>query len=232
MRRFGTVARASISSGGNNGPLLRAFNPTQKLYEESIRNPKNSIIVGVGPAGTGKTFIPCSVAADMLAKKKIRKILITRPAVSVDESHGFLPGDIESKMMPYMRPNYDCLQQNGVSNDAIRAHLRNDIIEICPLSYIRGRTFSDCFLLADETQNATVNQMKMLLTRIGQNCKVVLTGDLSQSDLVAKQNGLSDLLERIADVGADESCIDVVRFHDADVVRSRAVFEVLKLYRS
>jgi phosphate starvation-inducible PhoH-like protein len=120
-----------------------------------------------------------------------------------------------------------------VSNETIRTYLKNDIIEICPLSYIRGRTFSDCFLLADETQNCTINQMKMLLTRIGNNCKVVMTGDTSQSDLPTTVNGLSDLLERI-DLqfeSSDESCIDLIRFQDTDVVRSKVVKEILKLYK-
>ena len=215
----------------------------QRRYEESIRSPLNSIIVGVGPAGTGKTYIPCSIAAEMLVKKKIKKILITRPAVNVDESHGFLPGDIESKMMPYMKPIYDCLNKSGVSNDLIRSYIKNGIIEICPLSYIRGRTFSDCFLLADETQNCTVNHVKTLLTRIGENCKVVMTGDTSQSDLPTPVNGLSDLIERIDIQIADslddafaenayESCIDLIRFTDSDVVRSKTVREVLKLYNN
>ena len=215
----------------------------QRRYEESIRSPLNSIIVGVGPAGTGKTYIPCSIAAEMLIKKKIKKILITRPAVNVDESHGFLPGDIESKMMPYMKPIYDCLNKSGVSNDLIRSYIKNGIIEICPLSYIRGRTFSDCFLLADETQNCTVNHVKTLLTRIGENCKVVMTGDTSQSDLPTPVNGLSDLIERIDIQIADslddafaenayESCIDLIRFTDSDVVRSKTVREVLKLYNN
>jgi phosphate starvation-inducible PhoH-like protein len=190
--------------------------------------------VGVGPAGTGKTYIPCSIAAEMLIKKKIKKILITRPAVNVDESHGFLPGDIESKMMPYMKPIYDCFVKSGVSKETIRTYLKNEIIEICPLSYIRGRTFSDCFLLADETQNCTINQMKMLLTRIGQNCKVVMTGDTSQSDLPTAANGLADLIERLEVhfESSDESCIDLVRFHDTDVVRSKVVREILKLYEN
>ena len=218
--------------------VMRSLNPAQKRYEAAIRNPGNGIIVGVGPAGTGKTFVPCAVAAELFLTKKIRKILITRPAVNADESHGFLPGDIESKMMPYMRPIYDCLVQSGVTTAEIRAHLKNEVIEICPLSYTRGRTFSDCFVIADETQNTTPNQMKMLLTRIGSNCKMVLTGDPTQSDIWTspdhyerKKNGLVDLLDRVAEKGAAaSSCIEVVEFGDADVVRSRVVQEVLKLY--
>jgi phosphate starvation-inducible PhoH-like protein len=216
--------------------VMRALNPAQQRYEAAIRDPDNGIIVGVGPAGTGKTFVPCAVAAELFLTKKIRKILITRPAVNADESHGFLPGDIESKMMPYMRPIYDCLVQSGVTTAEIRAHLKNEVIEICPLSYTRGRTFSDCFVIADETQNTTPNQMKMLLTRIGSNCKMVLTGDPSQSDISPcqhKKNGLVDLLDRIVErdaAGGRASCIEVVEFGDADVVRSRVVQEVLQLY--
>lgn len=210
--------------------VMRALNPAQKRYEAAIRDAANSVIVGVGPAGTGKTFVPCAVATEMFLTKKIRKILITRPAVNVDESHGFLPGDIESKMLPYMRPIYDCLTKSGLTMGDIRGHLKNEEIEICPLSYTRGRTFSDCFVIADETQNTTPNQMKMLLTRIGGNCKMVLTGDPSQSDIwQSGKNGLVDFLERYScTVG---STIEVVEFDDADVVRSRVVTEVLKLYK-
>ena len=173
------------------------FSINQQRYNESIRNHNNNIVIGVGPAGTGKTYIPCIIAVEMLIKKKINKILITRPAVNVGESHGFLPGDIENKMMPYMKPIYDCFIKSGVSNDMIRSYLKNEIIEICPLSYIRGRTFSNCFLIADEIQNSTISQTKMLLTRIGENCKVVMTGDPDQSDLPMAANGLTDLIERI-----------------------------------
>ena len=213
--------------------VMRALNPTQLKYETAIRNGNNKVIVGVGPAGTGKTFVPCAVAAEMFLTKRVRKILITRPAVNVDESHGFLPGDIESKMMPYMRPIYDCLSNSGLTISDIRAHLKNEEIEICPLSYTRGRTFSDCFVIADETQNMTPNQMKMLLTRIGGNCKMVMTGDPSQSDIwQSGKNGLVDFLERFEQTEIlHDSCIEVVQFKDDDVVRSRVVNEVLKIYR-
>ena len=209
------------------------YTAQQARYFDAIRNVNNHLILGVGPAGTGKTSIPCTIAADMLAKKQIKKILITRPAVCADESHGYLPGNIDSKMLPYMLPIYDCFTKAGISNDVLRAHLVSQTIEICPFSYIRGRTFSNCFLLADETQNCTPNQIKMLLTRAGENCKMVLTGDPDQSDLPeAQENGLSDLLGRIAGKfeEGDESLFDVIHFGQEDIVRSKIVRRVLELY--
>jgi phosphate starvation-inducible PhoH-like protein len=211
---------------------IQTHTTSQNKYEASIRDPRNSVIIGHGPAGTGKTYVPCKIAIEMLQKKEISKILITRPAVCVDESHGYLPGDIESKMMPYMRPIYDCFQKS-ISPETLRLYLKNEVIEICPLSYIRGRTFSDCFLLADEMQNSTSIQTKTLLTRIGENCKVVLTGDLSQSDLKTPMNGLADILDRIEEqyFETDECCIDVIKFENNDVLRSKIVMDILELYK-
>lgn len=212
--------------------MLR-YTANQIRYQETIKNANNNLILGVGPAGTGKTSIPCAIAAEMLSKKLIKKILITRPAVCADESHGYLPGNIDSKMLPYMLPIYDCFVKAGISNDVLRAHLMSKTIEICPFSYIRGRTFSNCFLLADETQNCTPNQMKMLLTRVGENCKMVLTGDPDQSDLVHGTNGLADLMRRIEHrfESSDEVCISVVKLGEQDVMRSQIVRQVLELYR-
>lgn len=225
-----------LSNSYNLAHMARAqplnLSSSQYRYEASIRDPRNRVIIGHGPAGTGKTYTPCKIAIEMLQKKEISKILITRPAVCVDESHGYLPGDIESKMLPYMRPIYDSFQKS-ISPETLRQYLKNEIIEICPLSYIRGRTFSDCFLLADETQNCTVGQMKMMLTRIGENCKVVLTGDLSQSDLQTPHNGLADILDRIEEqyMEQDECCIDVIKFENGDVMRSKIVMDILELYK-
>lgn len=213
--------------------IMSTLTSTQMRYNASIRNRRNPITIGTGPAGTGKTTIPCIVAAEMLSKREIKKILITRPAICADENHGFLPGTIESKMTPYLLPIFDCFNQAGINNDTIRAHLITKTIEICPFSFIRGRTFTNCFLLADETQNTTPNQMKMLLTRVGENCKMVLTGDLDQSDLPGPVNGLGDLVRRITNQFeySDESCIDLVRMGHDDVRRSKIVSEVLKLYQ-
>ena len=211
--------------------INQTFN--QLRYSASIRNPFNNVIIGVGPAGTGKTSIPCAVAVEMLAKKQIKKVLITRPAVCADENHGFLPGNIDSKMLPYVIPIYDSFNKHGMSHETLRSHLLTKTIEICPLSYIRGRTFSNCFLLADEAQNCTINQMKLLLTRIGENCKTVITGDLDQSDLVGP-NGLKDLLDRLDNrfETCDETCIDVIKMGQEDVMRSKVVREILELYKN
>ena len=221
-----------IPESKSTDAVVRVLNATQQRYESAIRNATNKVIVGVGPAGTGKTFVPCAVAVEMFLTKKIQKIMITRPAVNVDESHGFLPGDIESKMMPYMRPIYDCFAKSGLTAADMRGYLKNEELEICPLSYTRGRTFSDCFVIADETQNTTPNQMKMLLTRIGSNCKMVMTGDPSQSDIwQSGKNGLVDFLERYESKRGRDSCIEIITFDDTDVVRSHAVNEVLEIYK-
>lgn len=215
--------------------MLR-YTANQIKYQDTIRNVNNKLIIGVGPAGTGKTSIPCAIAADMLAKKQIKKILITRPAVCAEESHGYLPGNIDSKMLPYMLPIYDCFTKAGISNEVLRNHLVSRTIEICPFSYIRGRTFSNCFLIADETQNCTPNQIKMLLTRVGENCKMVMTGDPDQSDLPRSlgENGLNDLLRRISNQfeTSDETCFNVVKFEQDDIMRSKIVRQVIELYKS
>jgi phosphate starvation-inducible PhoH-like protein len=204
----------------------------QQRYSDYIRRPDSKIVIGVGAAGSGKTYIPCAIGIEHLINKKVSKILITRPAVSLDEEHGFLPGKLEDKMLPYMKPIYDCFLKY-VSMDTLRSYLKNETIEICPLSFIRGRTFENCFMIADETQNTTISQMRTLLTRIGEDCKVVVTGDLSQTDLPrSPMNGLADLLDRRDKLfeTSDESCIDVVHFGDRDVVRSEIVKKVIHMY--
>ena len=206
------------------------------LYTDLVNksHTHNPIVIGVGQAGSGKTHIACKAAINKLVKKEVKKLIITRPAVCLDESHGFLPGDMHSKMLPYLKPIYDSFLEH-VSMETLKAHIRNEVIEICPFSYLRGRTFNNCYIIADETQNTTKNQMQTLLTRIGKQCKIVITGDLSQSDLKLGQfdkNGLADLLERCEKQFeySDELCIDIVKFTDQDVLRSEIVQKIIKLY--
>ena len=230
---------------------LKLLSPNQTRYSELIHTSINSggsscnsgIIIGVGCSGSGKTTIPVTIAAEKLMANKISKIIITRPNITVDESHGYLPGSIEQKMLPFLKPIYDCFLE-FMTMDKMKSYLKSETIEICPFSYIRGRTFSDSFILADETQNTTISQMKTLLTRIGENSTIVLTGDLTQSDLcngqngqngrssTCKANGLSDILQRIEKQfeTSDESCISVVEFTEEDIVRSELVKKIVKLY--
>jgi phosphate starvation-inducible PhoH-like protein len=226
------IAKTQLSSTMRFVGHLAQMTPNQQRYADLIRHPDNKIVIGVGAAGSGKTYIPCTAGIEHLVNKKVSKILITRPAVSLDEQHGFLPGTLEDKMLPYMKPIYDCFLKY-ISMDTLRSHLKNETIEICPLSYIRGRTFESCFMIADETQNTTINQMRTLLTRIGEDCKVVITGDLSQSDLpIVPMNGLADLLNRCDKLFevSDENCIDVVHFGESDVVRSAIVKKIIHMY--
>jgi phosphate starvation-inducible PhoH-like protein len=204
---------------------------SQRLYYDCIIKKPSNVIVGVGPAGVGKTFIPTSIAAEKLLKGEISRIVITRPIITLDENPGFLPGDIKQKMLPFLKPIYDILLQY-MSTDRMRTYLKNENIEICPFSYMRGRTLSNCFIIADETQNTTTNQMKTLLTRIGENSTIVVTGDITQSDLCKTNNGLKDLLFRIEKqfLTQDESCIDLIKFGEEDVVRSEIVKKIMHLY--
>lgn len=211
---------------------------TQKhaRYSELVNKPNvhNPVVVCVGSAGSGKTYIACKAGIQKLLKKEVKKIIITRPAVCVDEQHGYIPGDINSKMLPYLKPIYDSFL-DYVTMDTLKSHIKNEVIEICPFSFLRGRTFKNCFIVADETQNTTKNQMQTLLTRIGENCKTVITGDITQSDLklgYGEKNGLVDLLDRCERQFelSDEVCIDIVRFSEDDVIRSELVKKIIMLY--
>ena len=187
-------------------------------YERSLRDQKgNSVVIGVGPPGCGKTQIACNVAIQSLMAKKISTIVITRPAVTVDEDLGFLPGKITDKMLPYMAPIFDAFR-NHINADKLNALLKSGKIVVGALSFIRGTTYKDCVLIADEMQNSTEKQMKTLLTRAGDNCNMVLTGDLDQSD-IRGLNGLQDLISRIDREFnvSDESVFQVVQFEEGDI---------------
>lgn len=203
-------------------------NISQERYLEMLRNPRKSIIFAIGPAGTGKTMIGVQYAIKQLKEGVVNKIIITRPAVSVDEEHGFLPGDLNQKMEPWTRPIFDVFKEYYHPRE-LTSMLENGIIEISPLAYMRGRTFKEAFIVADEMQNATPSQMKMLLTRIGEGSRMVVTGDLQQADR-PQHNGLLDFVDRIK-AHTGHKMIDVSWFQTKDIERHPAVSEVLSIYR-
>ena len=186
-----------------------------------------NIVFAIGPAGTGKTLISTLMGIKQLKANKINKLVVTRPAVSVDEQHGFLPGTLQEKMAPWTRPIFDVFEEY-YTPDQIEYMLNDNKIEIAPLAYMRGRTFKDSYIIADEMQNATDNQMKMLLTRIGEGSKLVVTGDLNQHERGYESNGLKCFMERLQTAQSDR--IKMVRFNNKDIERHPVVTEVLRLY--
>ena len=187
-----------------------------------------NIVFAVGPAGTGKTLISTLAGLKLLKSNKINKFVVTRPAVSVDEQHGFLPGTLVEKMAPWTRPIFDLFEEY-YSPEQIEFMVNDNKLEVAPLAYMRGRTFKDSWIIADEMQNATDNQMKMLLTRIGDGSKLVVTGDLDQHDRGFESNGLKCFIQRLIDQGSDR--IKLVQFEKGDVERHPIVAEVLKIIR-
>ena len=207
--------------------LLTPKTPGQLKYVEALRNYQKPIVVATGPAGSGKTLFACQEAVERLGRRQVDKVILTRPLVAADEELGYLPGTLERKMDPWTRPMFDILG-NYFSNSRIKQLVKDKVIEIAPLAYMRGRTFDGCFVVADEMQNTTPNQMKMLLTRIGEGSKMVVTGDLEQCDLRDGIGGLSDLFPRMED-GVLEYIEHVILEAD-DIQRHPAVKEVLGLY--
>jgi len=186
----------------------------------------NDIVVGIGPAGTGKTYLAVAAAVDALSRKRVRRIVLARPAVEAGESLGFLPGDMQAKVDPYLRPLYDALE-DMMPQERVQKALETRTIEIAPLAYMRGRTLADAFVILDEAQNATNAQMKMFLTRLGVNSKVVITGDKTQIDLPRREESGLVQVERVLD-GIEG--IAFFYFNDADVVRHRLVRDIIKAY--
>ena len=201
-------------------------NKNQESYMLKLLDRGKDIVFGIGPAGTGKTLIAVQVAVKLFKEGVIDKIIVTRPAVSVDEDLGFLPGTLEQKMAPWTRPIFDVLREYFTARE-LSGMIDEGIIEISPLAYMRGRTFKKSFILADEMQNATPNQMKMLLTRIGIGSRMVVTGDLHQADRIS-DNGLVKFVEYLDD--KQLSRLDIVRFAKGDIERHEAVREVLEVY--
>lgn len=206
---------------------LHARNPNQKLYLQKLQDEQKSIVFAIGPAGTGKTMLAVQHGIKLFQEGIVDKIVVTRPAVSVDEDLGFLPGDLNEKMAPWTRPIFDVFGEYYQQKD-IAKMLEEGVIEISPLAYMRGRTFKNAYIVADEMQNATVNQMKMLLTRLGEGSKMVVTGDLAQADRLS-DNGLIDFCNLIERRGGLQH-LDIVRFDARDIERHDAVKEVLSIY--
>lgn len=203
-------------------------NRAQETYFTKLKDPSKTMIFAIGPAGTGKTLLATQTAVQLLKNKDIEKIIVTRPAVSVDEQHGFLPGTLEKKMEPWTRPIFDVFAEYYYAKE-IQHMLIEGIIEVSPLAYMRGRTFKNAFILADEMQNATPNQMKMLLTRIGENSRMVITGDLKQADRL-EDNGLIEFVNLLNNTNYDLNHVDIVNFSQKDIERHPAVKEILGIY--
>jgi phosphate starvation-inducible PhoH-like protein len=206
---------------------IQARNANQKLYLSKLYAESTSIVLAIGPAGTGKTMLAVQFGIKQFQEGLVDKIVVTRPAVSVDEDLGFLPGDLNEKMAPWTRPIFDVLGEYYQAKD-IAKMLEEGVIEISPLAYMRGRTFKNAYIIADEMQNATVNQMKMLLTRLGEGSKMVVTGDLAQADRLS-DNGLIDFCNLLEQKEYLEH-IDIIRFDTKDIERHNAVKEVLAVY--
>jgi phosphate starvation-inducible PhoH-like protein len=204
--------------------IIQPKTPGQAEYLGLIA--ENDIVVGIGPAGTGKTYLAVAAAVDALARKRVRRIILARPAVEAGESLGFLPGDMQAKVDPYLRPLYDALE-DMMPVERMQKALETRTIEIAPLAYMRGRTLADAFVILDEAQNATAAQMKMFLTRLGVNSKTVVTGDKTQIDLPKREESGLMQVERIL------TGIDGIAFHylsETDVIRHRLVREIIKAY--
>lgn len=205
---------------------VRARTDGQSRYVDAIRH--HELCVCVGPAGTGKTYLAVAAALEALRSKRIKRIVLVRPAVEAGEKLGFLPGDLQAKVHPYLRPLLDALREM-LDYHHVRTYLENDIIEIAPLAYMRGRTLNESFIILDEGQNTTIPQMQMFLTRMGEGSRIVVTGDLSQVDLPNQvANGLEDAVHRLANIEG----VAIVRMQKTDIVRHRLVQAIVKAYES
>jgi phosphate starvation-inducible protein PhoH and related proteins len=202
-------------------------NDSQEIYNTLLRQKSKKIVVATGPAGTGKTLFATEWGVKNFLLGTYEKLIFTRPSVSVDEDLGYLPGTLEEKMAPWVRPIYDILY-NFISPKEVTVLLEEKIIEIAPLGYMRGRTFKNCWIVADEMQNSTTSQMKMLLTRLGENSRLVITGDLEQYDRPNELNGLEDFLQKFR--GKRSSSITSFEFQRSDIQREEVVKEVLDIY--
>jgi len=226
QQKFDNVVNINSFNSKQKQVTILPRNKNQEHYVLKLLDPSKDIVFGIGPAGTGKTLLAVQVAVKMFKAGEVDKIIVTRPAVSVDEDLGFLPGTLEQKMAPWTRPIFDVLREYFDARQ-IEGMIEEGIIEIAPLAYMRGRTFKRAFILADEMQNATPNQMKMLLTRLGEESRMAVTGDLAQADRL-KDNGLIDFIGLLEN--NNRSRLDIVRFEQGDIERHEAVKEVLHIY--
>ncbi len=206
------------------GRMVRARSAGQAQYMEAIRN--NSIVFCIGPAGTGKTYLAVAMAVAALKEGSVRKLVLVRPAVEAGESLGYLPGDLEAKIHPYLRPLFDALREM-MELDSIQRYKEQELIEVLPLAYMRGRTLNQAFMILDEAQNTTIGQMKMFLTRMGQNSKIVVCGDITQVDLAPHtHSGMVDALVRLKNIEG----IATVQLTVEDIVRHPLVQQVVDAY--
>jgi len=223
--KTGSVAK-DVLLHGVNGKLIKPQTLNQRKMVTLMG--KNDMLFAVGPAGTGKTYTAVALAVKALKEKEVRRIILTRPAVESGENLGFLPGDLKEKLDPYMQPLYDALR-DMIPHERLESHLEKGIIQIAPLAFMRGRTLDSAFVILDEAQNTTHNQMKMFLTRMGKNAKFIITGDPGQIDLPRKQvSGLKESLLALKDIEG----IAHVYLDDKDVVRHRLVKRIISAYKS
>lgn len=209
-----------------SGKVVRPKTVGQKKYVDAIR--KNTITLGIGPAGTGKTYLAVAMAVKAFKAHEVQKIILTRPAVEAGEKLGFLPGDLQNKVDPYLRPLYDALF-DMFGAETFARHMEKNIIEVAPLAYMRGRTLDDAFIILDEAQNTTSEQIKMFLTRLGNNSKMVITGDITQIDLPEKRkSGLIEAMKILKNI--DD--IAIMRFTEKDVVRHKLVQDIIRAYEN
>jgi phosphate starvation-inducible PhoH-like protein len=222
---LGDIVSTKIVTSSRKPPVV-ARSANQRAYVEAIQ--KHDVVFGIGPAGTGKTYLAVAMAVAALKKEQVARIILTRPAVEAGEALGFLPGDLEQKILPYLRPLHDALREMLEPEEMERAIARQTI-EVAPLAYMRGRTLSNAFVILDEAQNTTTEQMFMLLTRIGLNSKCVVTGDVTQIDLPAnKRSGVVEALQALKNVPG----IATVYFTERDVVRHELVRAIIGAYQA
>ena len=206
------------------GRQIRPRTPGQAAYIDAIRS--HELTLAIGPAGSGKTYLAVAMAVEALKHQKIRKIVLVRPAVEAGESLGYLPGDLQAKINPYLRPLLDAIQEM-IDYDQMKRLMEQDVIEVIPMAYMRGRTLNEAFIILDEAQNTTVPQMKMFLTRMGNDSKIVASGDITQVDLASNsKNGLADARSRLSGIPG----VAVVKLSKADIVRHRLVQEIVQAY--
>lgn len=211
---------------GNNGLVIKAKTPNQRKLVSAIE--QNDIVFAIGPAGSGKTYTAVALAVRALKNKQVKRIILTRPAVEAGENLGFLPGDLKEKLDPYMQPIYDALA-DMIPADKLQLYIENRTIQIAPLAFMRGRTLDNAFVILDEAQNTTQSQMKMFLTRMGNNAKFVITGDITQIDLPQKQpSGLLQSIQLLNNI----SGISILYLDESDIVRHPLVKEIIEKYKS
>jgi phosphate starvation-inducible protein PhoH and related proteins len=219
-----TMGESAPLDVGVKGRIIRPRTPGQAQYVEAIR--KSDLVFCIGPAGTGKTYLAVACAVEALRQKQIRKIVLVRPAVEAGESLGYLPGDLQAKINPYLRPLLDALREL-MDYELVKRYMADDVIEVVPLAYMRGRTLNEAFIIMDEAQNTTIAQMKMFLTRMGLGSKVVVSGDTSQVDLPSHtKSGLTDALSRLRHLQGFAR----IRLTGVDIVRHRLVQEIVRAY--